>query len=314
MSSKAEVKIMISPDPKVALDFLINLMSNAKDAERENSFIVVKSNLETLNHNQQVGVISYDEYSTKVSQITANILYLVDSLPDTYFNSGDSKQVLSPDDDANYATKRAMASKLIKELSDFEIQYATLSYQNLNQNNDYDVDTLFNSKREALVYQIIWFIESNNLSISSADYVVIAMSLVSVYDDTRAEQYYKKAISNIDAFTESAISKISAKRSYASFLYLKGRLDDGAKQYDGAILQGDDDTTLSINGYTLQLKYGSESYFMNKDNADKAYQDAMGYYSKIKNEVYKQNCINSLQGGAKTDTGKVATTKKTGIK
>ena len=114
MSSKAEVKNMISPDPKVALDFLINLVSNAKDAERENSFIVVKSNLETLNHNQQVGVISYDEYSTKVSQITANILYLVDSLPDTYFNSGDSKQVLSPDDDANYATKRAMASKLIK--------------------------------------------------------------------------------------------------------------------------------------------------------------------------------------------------------
>ena len=314
MSSKAEVKKMISPDPKVALDFLINLMSATKNSERENSFIVVKSNLETLNHNQQLMLITYDEYSTKVSQITANILYLLDSLPETYFNSDDLKQVLNPDDDANYATKRAMASKLIKELSDFEIQYATLSYQNLNENANYDIDTLFNSKREALVYQVIWFIESNNLSISSADYVVIAMSLVSAYDDTRAELYYKKAIANIDAFTESAISKISAKRSYASFLYLKGRLDEGSKQFDGAILQGDDDTTLSINGYTMQLKYYSESSISNKEKADKAFQDAMGYYSKIKNEAYKQNCINSLQGGVKTDTSKVTTTKKAASK
>ncbi len=299
MNSRIDIKKMISPDAKVALDYLITVVDVAKDKDLENALIVIQTELETANRNNVVGALLGDEFQTKLNQININILKIIDYLPDAYLNASNtpSSAAMVPTtngkDDADTKNNRVYVSSLIRELVEIEITNAR-EHTEVNYAANFSLNSWYNTKRQVLVNQIIWFLESTHTTVSGSEYVNIARALVSVFDDNKGEQYYKKAISTIDVYTDSVTSKLAAVRSYADFLYRKGRADEGRKQFDSAIMQGEDGTTYALNGYTKQMQFNSEWDLQNFDAANKAIDEAKTFYNKIQNISSRNYWLNLL--------------------
>ncbi len=285
MNTKTDIKKMISPDAKVALDYLVTVVDAANDKDMENALIIIRTELETVSRNNVLGTIQADEFQTKLNQININILKIIDYLPDSYLNAINTPSAAAivsstKGNDESSPSNRLIVSAFLRELLDLEIQNAE-DHTDANYANNFNLNSWYNTKRQTLVNQIIWFLESTHTTVSSSEYLNIARALVSVFDDTKAEQYFKRAISTIDVYTDSVTSKLTAVRSYANFLYTKGRSEEGAKQYDSAIMQGEDGTTYSLNGYTRQMQFGSEWEVQNFTAANIAADAAKNYYNKI---------------------------------
>ena len=287
MNTRTDIKKMISPDAKVALDYLVTVVDAANDKDMENALIVIKSELETVNRNNVLGTIQADEFQTKLNQININILKIIDYLPDSYLNASNAPSAaavptIRGKDDSDLQSNRIYVSGLLRELADLEISNAK-DHTEVNYSANFALNSWYNTKRQILVNQIIWFLESTHTSVSGSEYVNIGRALVSVFDDSKGEQYYKRAIATIDVYTDSVTSKLAAIRSYADFLYRKGRPDEGAKQYDSSIMQGEDATTNALNGYTRQMQFSSEWDVQNFTAANSAADAAKMYYNKILN-------------------------------
>ena len=307
MNTRTDIKKMISPDAKVALDYLVTVVDAANDRDLENALIVIKTELETVNRNSVLGTLAADEFQTKLNQININILKIIDYLPDTYLNLSNTPSAAAivsntkSTDDSDSQKNRLIVSALLRELLDLELKCAGDQAVSTYVYN-YNLSSWYNTKRQTLVNQIIWFLESTHTTVSTSEYVNIARALVSVFDDNKAEQYFKRGISTIDVYTDSVTSKLSGVRSYANFLYTKGRADEGAKQYDSAIMQGEDATTYALNGYTRHMQFSSEWEVQNFTAASAAADAAKAYYNKITfvgTRTYWLNLLNSMVNSKK---------------
>lgn len=310
MNTRTDIKKMISPDAKIALDYLVTVVNAANDKDMENALIVIKTELETVSRNNLLGTIQADEFQTKLNQININILKIIDYLPDNYLNLSNTPSAAAivsntkSTDDSDSQKNRLIVSGLLRELLDFEVLWARDQADPTIVNN-YNLSSWYNTKRQTLVNQIIWFLESTHTTVSTSEYVNIARGLVSVFDDNKAEQYFKRAISTIDVYTDSVTSKLSGVRSYANFLYTKGRADEGSKQYDSAIMQGEDSTTYALNGYTRHMQFSSEWEVQNIPAANAAADAAKGYYNKITfigTRNYWLNLLNTMINSKKSAT------------
>jgi tetratricopeptide (TPR) repeat protein len=286
MKSRIEIKQMIAAKPKEALEYLESLVDQQKNTEITNVLILIQSELNEIEQMNLSGTSSYDEYRRGMNRINLNILKIVDDLPDGYFETVQDKKSAK---DTHYEIDqtRMQVSTLIRDLVDIGIQ--DVNYANPT------ISGFLNSKRHIITNQVVRLVEKSGLSISGAEYLVIANALHSLMDNVKAEQFFKRAIENIDEYTDSAISKINVIRSYADFLYRINRAADGAKQYATALVQGTMDEDYLINGYTYQMKFYNEADIQNYGIAIEDYKMAKSFYQQVGNSMVRNYNLNALE-------------------
>ena len=281
MKSRIELKKEITKSSMKTIELLEKILAEKEDSTFVNLLIVIKSDLNKTIELDISGVSDKDDYRRGINRVNVNILKIIDDLPSHYF---DEQEEVSGTKE--YDKDASEISSLIRELSELEIREADSNNQNTKG--------YINSKRHIIAIQVIRMIEQTQVSISSLEYSLIAYSFYRSVDIIKAEQIYKKAIGNIDVYTDSAQSKINAMRSYANFLYNISRYNDGAKQYESAILEGDTETSNVINGYTYQSKFANESDIPNYENALISYKTAKEFYMKIRNNIVRNHNLNDL--------------------
>jgi tetratricopeptide (TPR) repeat protein len=290
--TNTEIKRMISTDIDAALDYLETLFVNDNDSF--NMLMVVRGDLKETEKLKLIG--DDNQYRMNLNRINLSLLKIVDDLPDASVKNSE-KTDNAQDDVVVQQEKRILAFNLNKELWDLTI-YETEARASFPDNYP-TLFSNFNGKRQILVNNIIWLLEAYHLTVSTAEYMNIASALNSVYDTIKAEKYYKKAIEIIDEYTDSYISKITAIRSYANFLYQMNRPLEGAKQYESAIAECKNDADYLTNGYTYQLRFVAESSVKNYDKAIEAYKKAKEHYEKISYGTKSQNNIKVLENAWK---------------
>lgn len=290
MKSKVEVKKMIVESASEVLNYLEELTSNENDAAIFNLILTIKSELSDLNKLKLGGNISLEEYRRILSKIRLNILNITEEIPDRYFSR---KEEEAGSNAAIFQNENIYIEvfSLIRQLADIRIQ-------EINADSSPSAEALhshLNSSRHILVNQIIKLVEVKQFSLSSVEYRIIAEAFQAVYDNVKAEEYFKRAIETIDEYTDSTNSKIVAIRSYAGFLYLMNKPEEGAKQFASAILNNTNDISNNFNGYTFQMQFANEVDVGNYDLAIECYKKAKAYYLKIGNIGVRDRNLSSLE-------------------
>jgi tetratricopeptide (TPR) repeat protein len=286
--TNTEIKRMISADIDAALDYLETLLANDNDAF--NMLIVIRGDLKQT---EQLKLIGDDaQYRMNVNRINLSLLRIIDDLPDSSVKNSENTGSNTPDDAVFQQEKRLQVFTVLKELWDLNI------YETEARAEAPDNQALFsnlNSKRQIIVNNAIWLLEVYHLTVSTAEYMNIAFALNSVYDTVKAEKYYKKAIEIIDEYTDSFAAKVSAIRGYANFLYQMNRPEEGAKQYESAVIEGKNDVAYFTNGYTYQQIFNAEAGAKNYEKALAAYKKAKESYEKISYGSKSKNNLNLLE-------------------
>lgn len=282
--TRIELKRMIENNHLDLLNKLSELVDDSKDKRLQNLILLVKNNFIKLNDDEIKGIINPAEYSIQLNKVKVNTLSIIDELPDDLFDKNVKKRIESHTIHSNNISLHI--SNLIREL--FEI-----NIKELEVGNKQILPTL-NSKRGLLVNQIVHLIEKNNHQLSGAEYQIIAESFHKIFDNVKAEQYYEKAISTINEYTDSAMSKITIIRGYADFLYRINKPETGAYQYKSAILEDFSDDGNAINGYTLQMEFNNEVGLNKFDRAIEVYKNAKRHYMSIRNENLKNHYMSLL--------------------
>lgn len=288
MKSRTEVKRMITSNSMEVLEYLEKLIEGKEDEGMINTLIMMRSDLVDIERTHQRNLSDYDEYRRGLNKVNLNILKVIDDLPDQYFNEQVEPEPQQVTTTIVSSQLRLQVANLVKDLLDISIQ------ENQPNNNAY-IGGFLNHKRHVILSQIIRLVEENKLSIAGTEYLAIANAYNSILDTTKAEQYFKRGIENIDEYADSAFSKIFIIRSYADFLYRNNRHSDGAKQYESAVLEGQGDMDSVINGYTYQMKFVNECDVMNYDEALKAYKKAKEYILNIQNKIVQRYNIDALE-------------------
>lgn len=275
MKTNTEIKRMISVDIDAALDYLESLFANDNDAF--NMLIVIRSDLKQTEKLKLIGDDA--QYRMNLNRINLSLLKIIDDLPDSSVRRSENTESTAMDV-VFQQEKRFLSFTLLKELWDLNLHETEA--RAINPDNQL-LFSQMNSKRQIIVNNIIWLLEAYHLTVSSAEYLHIASALNGVYDNVKAEKYYKKAIEIIDEYTDSFSSKITAIRGYANFLYQMNRPEEGAKQYDSAIFESNNDVDNFTNAFTYQGKFLDEASLKNYENAVDAYKKSKNHYAKINN-------------------------------
>lgn len=290
MKSKIEVKRMLVKSPMEALDYLDELMGEEKSAQLQKLIFVTQGDLADLSASKIAGSISHEEHSRDMSRIRLNILNIIEEIPDRLFftetTEADSSRTVQEHQNVFIETL-----SLIRQLANLKVE----EFNHLSNPNRDIVYGHMNTNRHILVNQIVKLVEINNFTLSSAEYRVIAEALQNVFDNVKAEEYYKRAIETIDEYTDSANSKVVAARSYAAYLYSTNRIEEGAKQFKAAILSNTNDLGNNLNGYTYQAKFALEADLGLIDHAIISYTKAKEYYNLLINPFYRASQLQILE-------------------
>jgi tetratricopeptide (TPR) repeat protein len=293
---RVDIKKKIADDAQDAISFLLELVESKNDQDEEimNPLITIAAELKRAKKENLLGTGgSNDDFQRHLNNINANLLKIVDILPEHYFNETTASTVLEQSAllEPAYIHQQAMFSQvtgLIQNLIDIDIQYSQIEDNPL-------LGSYLNTKRQVNIDHIMRISIGNGLTLSSSQYTVIAVALHNVLDNIRAEQYFKKAIEIIDPYSDSVHTKLAAMRSYAYFLYNLSRYEDGAKQYESAIVKGNSDFDQYLNGYTWQMKFNSEASHQRYQAAKEAYEKAKACYEQIKNVTVRNHNLNGLE-------------------
>lgn len=289
MNSRIQLKQLITKNPMQALKQIEALLSDQEDQELFNVLIVLKSELIRIEQSQKTGTIDNDEYRRQLNRINLNIISLIDDLPDGYLDQ-------PPEADENPELSRfsLIVADLIRELGKLDIQEAK-ALAVPTQPATTPVFIQINRQRHIIALQAIRLIEQERLSISSLEYAQIAQAFYRNVDVIKSEQIYKKAIRNVDEYTDSASSKIAVIRGYAQFLYNIGRPKEGERQYESAILEGISETDNVNNGQTYQMRFANECDIPDYDSALISYKKAKEYFIKINNNFTRNYNLTALE-------------------
>jgi tetratricopeptide (TPR) repeat protein len=291
--TNTEIKRMIGADIDAALDYLETLLANDNDSF--NMLMVVRGDLKETEKLKLIGDDA--QYRMNLNRINLSLLRIVDDLPDSSVKNSENTNNSTPDDTVFQHEKRLQVFTVLKELWDLNIS-ETKARAEVPDNQA--LFSNFNSKRQIIVNNAIWLLEVYHLTVSTPEYMNIAFALNSVYDTVKAEKYYKKAIEIIDEYTDSFASKVSAIRGYAYFLYQMNRPEEGAKQYESAVIEGKNDVVYFTNGYTYQQIFNAEAGAKNHEKALDAYKKAKQNYEKISYGSKNKNNLTLLENAWKT--------------
>lgn len=290
MKSKIDVKRMLVKNSMEALSYLDELISEEKSVQLQNLIFITKGDLVDLAASKTAGTISHEEHSRDMSRIRLNILNIIEEVPDRLFSTEAADENVTRTVQENHSVFIETLS-LIRQLADLRVE----EFKYFNDQNRDAIYSHMNTSRHILVNQIVKLVEMNNFTLSSAEYRVIADAFQGVFDNVKAEEYYKRAIETIDEYTDSANSKVVAARSYATYLYSVNKVEEGAQQFKAAILNNPNDLGNTLNGYTYQLKFAAEADLGLIDHAIISYKKAKEYYNLIINPYYKTMQLQTLE-------------------
>lgn len=280
MSSKREIKKMITDDLARAIQETEEIVGNREDMF--NLLLLLKRELNETEHLHRAGTSDYDTYRRGMNQISLNLLKIIDDLPEDSFSDG------TPDKgEREYSQVETDLAALIREITELEIREA--------DSDNHAVKGYINGKRHVVAIQALRTITQHRVSLSSLELSVVAYAFFRNVDLVKAEQIYRMAIENIDEYTDSAQNKIVAMRSYANFLYNINHHEDGAKQYEAAVLKGNGEIDNVTNGYTFLMKFGNECDAQNYSGAIQSYQRAKDYFRAIGNGSVRAYNLSSLE-------------------
>lgn len=283
MITKLELKKMIALRDKIGLDKLEEILEKRPNKDEYNNFLIIRGEQSEIEKQNKLNITSAEDYQRGINRTYLNLLNVVDNLSDNEFEVIQAPKV-NIDEPSSH---REGISELVRELVEIDIREA--------QSQSAGVNSYLHSKRQVVAYQIVRMIEESGLVLSVQENITVAAALHRIMDNTRADQFYKRGINNVDVYTDSVIGKISAIRAYADFLYRTNRPEDGAKQYETAVLQGNSDEIFLFNGYTMQMKFVNEADMQQYNLAVEAYKEAKKNYLQVGNAMIKNFNLNNLQ-------------------
>jgi tetratricopeptide (TPR) repeat protein len=287
MKSKFEVKQLIQDDLNDVFGYLEEILTTKNEGDFINSIILLKSTFKETQRLNNLGVMNYEDYNRKITQVKLNILNLIDDIPNHLFEqktNTTSFENLTIDNNYTFLT----ISKLIRELIDVAAAYRLNQEESLIRAN-------LNNKRTVLVNQVTKLINTYQFSLSGIEYQVIADAFYAISDYDKAQEFYQKGIENIDKYTESAVSKISSIRNYANFLFKINQIEKGKKQYETAILAVDSTQANIQNGQTYQMQFMNQLEHRMVEPAVESFKLARAYYLKVENPTNRNLLVRDLK-------------------
>jgi tetratricopeptide (TPR) repeat protein len=287
MKSKFEVKQLIQDNLNDVFDYLEAEIVAKADEDFVNSTLLLKSTFKETERLNNLGVMSYEDYNRKLTQVKLNILNLIDDIPNHFFEQKTNiKSIENFTIDNNYTF--LTISKLIRELVDIAAAYRLNQEESIIRAN-------LNNKRTVLVNQVTKLINTHQFSLSGIEYQVVADAFYAISDYDNAQEFYRKGIESIDKYTESAVSKISSIRNYANFLFNINEKEKGAKQYETAILAVNSTQANVQNGRTYQMQFVNQVEHRMIEPAVESFKLAKDYYSKVENPTNRNLLIRDLK-------------------
>jgi tetratricopeptide (TPR) repeat protein len=195
-------------------------------------------------------------------------------------------------------------AKLLKEHA-ADAAYVQMVSSTLNQENAFLL-----SEATLLIEQIPDFV-------GAVEYNTVAYSLALAGEVVRAEEYYRRAI----GVTKSPFERATAQRSFAGFLFTRGRFDEARALYEDSLAQlpAQDPSSRQLNGYTLQGWAWNEA-FVARDTAraDRLFAEAQREFEQVENAVMRYQLLNGLaaarQGMTTPGTGPTAAAVATNLR
>ncbi len=291
-NTKAELKEMLRFGRVTKIfDALFAAAADLGYTELENDLIKLNNRFNRNEKNKINDVTSEESYSNEFNGIIDALLTHINSLPDSYHQG-------TPDEKASGSREeqslRNQLNTLIKDLIDTNGQIYDLELTPANERklNYYRKSSYFTEKQKFFAKQASWIMEQIPSLVSDSEYNLVARALYSSYDWFNAEKYCKIAIEA----SKEEFNMIANIRSYADFLYLTGRSEEGAEQYKNAlqILPSNNDYNRSVNGYTYMMWFNNEAFAENTDPAISKYQKAKQEFESISNTRVRLNWLNNL--------------------
>lgn len=171
-------------------------------------------------------------------------------------------------------------AKILKESSQ-DPQYMQMVSSTLNQENAF------------LVNEASILIEQIPDMVGAVEYNTIAFSYANIGEDDYAEKYFRRAIH----VTDNPLDRGMTQRSFANFLFNRGRLDEARALYQDALQQlpKEDYRARQTNGYTLQGWAWNEANIAGDiDRANHLFAQAMAEYEAVLNPVMRNQLISGL--------------------
>ncbi len=171
-------------------------------------------------------------------------------------------------------------AKLLKEHAN-DASYVQMVSSTLNQENAF------------LLSEATMLIDQIPDLVGTVEYNTVAYSLANTGEVVRAEDYYRRAIN----FAKSASELTMAQRSFASFLFNRGRFDEARALYKEALshLPASDPMTHQTSGYTLQGWAWNEANFgHNAEGAERLFDRAQEQFQAVENPMLRGQLLAAL--------------------
>ena len=163
----------------------------------------------------------------------------------------------------------------------------------------------FNQQRYFLLHQAMRLAAQIEDLVTDVEYNTIAYTCGNVSDFVNADTFYRKAI----ASTPNPVSRVLATQSYAAFLFMQHRFEDGRKQFEEAtrLVNGGDNATRATRGFVYQAWAVAELVAKSPKRAEPLIESARAEFSGIDLEFQKQQLLSSLDSAIQSVTAQNAT-------
>jgi tetratricopeptide (TPR) repeat protein len=171
-------------------------------------------------------------------------------------------------------------AKLVKEYAS-DATYIQVVSSTLNQESAFLL-----SEATLLIEQIPDFV-------GAVEYNTVAYALANAGEVVRAEEYYRRAI----GVAKSPFERTMAQRSFAAYLFSRGRFDEARALYRDALtkLPEGDPYSRQVNGYTLQGWAWNEAFVAHDAaHAERLFAQAQREFELVENPMMRYQLLGAL--------------------
>jgi hypothetical protein len=156
----------------------------------------------------------------------------------------------------------------------------------------------FNQQRYFLLHQAMRLAAQIEDLVTDVEYNTIAYTCGNVSDFVNADTFYCKAI----ASAPNAVSRVLATQSYAAFLFMQHRVEDGRKRFEEAtrLVSGGDNAARATRGFVYQAWAVAELVAKSPKRAEPLIESARAEFSGIDLEFQKQQLLSSFDNAIRS--------------
>jgi tetratricopeptide (TPR) repeat protein len=155
------------------------------------------------------------------------------------------------------------------------------------------VSSTLNQENAFLLSEATMLMEQIPDLVGTVEYNTVAYALANAGEADRGEKYYRKAISA----ATSPFEALAAQRSFAQFLFVRGRFDEARALLRNALdrLPKGDPFAHQVNGYTLQVWAWSEAFVArDPERANQLFEQAHAEFAAIDSPMIRDPLLNAL--------------------